>query len=109
MWKASALAIEPERNVLPLTMKQRLILPNQIPQGAARDVEPTAAESRFRKIVVVGMEHTIRVVHAGIHCRIDPALLIEQLIVGVSLREVIPGICVVDLGERHEAVAGTVA
>src|SRR5690242_7245313 len=87
--KSSTLTLEPERNVFPLAMEQCLILTDEIPQRSTRDIQTTAAEGSLRKIVVVGVEHTVGVVHAGLDRRLDPALLSEQLVVRVPLGELV--------------------
>ena len=59
MRQAAALTFEPERDVFPLAVEQRLVLSYKIPERTPRDVEAPAAERRLREVVVVGMKDAV--------------------------------------------------
>jgi hypothetical protein len=48
---------------LPTAVEQRLSC-REIPERAPCEVEASAAERGLRKVVVVGMKHAVRVIHA---------------------------------------------
>src|SRR5207237_3481462 len=106
--QTTPLALEAERNILPLAVKQRFVLAHPIPERSSGDIQPAAAKSGIAEILVVGIEHSRRVVDPCRECFGNSPLLGDQLIFGIPLRKALSESRVINLRKCQKAVARTV-